>query len=101
MNIEALLELHDRATRGGVLSADERTQLQQWYAEQDQAEAEMLARAPAPQTAHLRAEVDDAIAQLVVMSQQLQSQSTENECLRREIAALEHRLAQRTTVQPL
>jgi hypothetical protein len=101
MNTQAMLELHDRATRGGVLSADERAQLQQWYAEQDQAEAEMLARAPAPQTARLRAEVDDAIAQLVAVSQQLQSQCTENESLRREIAALEHRLAQRTTVQPL
>ena len=101
MNVEALLELHDRAMRGGVLSAAERAELQQWYAEQDRAEAEMLARAPAPQNAGLRAEVDDAIAQLVAVSQQLQAQSTENESLRREIAALELRLAQRTTVQPL
>lgn len=101
MNTEALLELHDRATRGSVLSIDERAQLRQWYAEQDQAEAEILARAPAPQTARLRAELDDAIAQLVAVSQQLQSQSAENESLRREIAALERRLAQRTTVQPL
>lgn len=101
MNTDAMLELHDRATRGGVLSADERAQLQQWYAEQDRAEAEMLARAPAPQTARLRAEVVDAFAQLVAVSQQLQSQNAENESLRREIAALELRLAQRTAVQPL
>ncbi len=58
-------------------------------------------REPAPQTARLRAELDDAIAQLVAVSQQLQSQSAENESLRREIAALERRLVQRTTVQPL
>lgn len=100
MNTQAMLELHDRATRGAGLSAAERAQLRQWYAEQDQAEAEMLARAPVRQTARLRAELDDAMAQLVAVSQHIQSQSTENESLRSEIAALERRLAQRTTVQP-
>lgn len=70
MNTEEILQLHDRATCAGVLSADERARLQKWYAEQDQAEAQVLARGFVPQTARLRAEVDEAIAQLVVVSQQ-------------------------------
>jgi hypothetical protein len=98
MNTQAMFERHDRATRGGALSADERAQLQQWYAEQDQAEAEMLARAPVPQTARLRAELDEAMSGLVAVSQHIQSQSAENEALRCEITALERRLAERTTV---
>jgi len=98
MNTEEMLQLHDRATCGGDLSADERARLQKWYAEQDQAESQMLARGFVPRTARLRAEVDDAIAQLVAVSQQLQAQSTENERLRCEIDVLERRLAERTAV---
>ena len=35
--------LHDRATRGESLSADEQVQLREWYALQDHAEAARLA----------------------------------------------------------
>ncbi len=34
--------LHDRATRGESLSSEEQAQLNEWYAEQDRAEAKML-----------------------------------------------------------
>lgn len=34
--------LHDRATRGEALSEEEQTQLEEWYAMQDRAEAEEL-----------------------------------------------------------
>ena len=37
--------LHDRATRGEVLTAEEQAQLNEWYAERDRAEAAMLCAA--------------------------------------------------------
>lgn len=45
-------------------------------------------------------QLHETIAQLVAVSQQLQTQSTENDSLRREIDVLERRLAQRTAVPP-
>jgi hypothetical protein len=35
-------QLHDRATRGETLSAEEQKQLENWYASQDTAESKML-----------------------------------------------------------
>ena len=40
------LQLHDRATRGNVLNAAEQTQLQLWYAAQDEEEAKQLHTIP-------------------------------------------------------
>lgn len=45
MNTDDLAQqLHARATRGEMLSADEQVQLDQWYVRQDQEEAALLAR---------------------------------------------------------
>jgi len=35
-------QLHNRATRGEVLSAEEQAHLEEWYATQDRAEADQL-----------------------------------------------------------
>src|SRR5436309_53693 len=51
MNTDDLArQLHDKATRGGTLTAEEQACLEQWYAHLDQEEMAQLARAHAPQT---------------------------------------------------
>ena len=57
--------LHDRATRGAVLSAEEQAQLDAWYAQLDQEEAALLSgNRPAPGLASLQAQVDAAVARI-------------------------------------
>jgi hypothetical protein len=93
-------ELHDKATRGGVLSADEQTLLDKWYALHDQQESAALAgTGPTDALAALQAQVTAAVAQLSTVSQRIQVLSGENDALRQEVAALQRQLALRTTAQ--
>lgn len=93
-------ELHDRSTRGDVLSAEEQAELDRWHALQDQEENAALTTGAPPDHAELRAQLDAATAQLVVATQRVQALAAENEQVRQEIAALERKLAQRTRTQP-
>jgi hypothetical protein len=93
-------QLHDQATRGAVLSAAEQERLEAWYAQQDQAEGTLLAGAPSPTLAVLQAQVNDALAQLVTLTQHLQTLAAENNNLRCEVAALQRQLAQKRVAQP-
>src|SRR5205085_1107508 len=82
------LQLHDRATRGQTLSAEEQHLLEEWYARQDLEESATLAGMRQPQTlTELRSQVDTAVAQLQVVTQQIQALTTENDRVRQEIAA--------------
>jgi hypothetical protein len=93
-------QLHDRATRGQPLSADERSQLSEWYVQKEGEEAEMLGAArPAHDLSALRAQVNAAVAKLNHVSLRLQAVEAENDGLRREIAALQQKLSQRTMAQ--
>jgi cell division septum initiation protein DivIVA len=94
-------QLHDRATRGETLSAEEQAQLDQWYERQDQAEGAALAKSSSPQSvAELQAQVDAATAQLLTVTQRIQALTAENEAVRRDIADLQRQLTQKTTAQP-
>lgn len=94
-------QLHDRATRGGTLSAEEQRQLENWYASQDAAESEALGLAAGEKTlATLQAQVDAALAQLMTVAKRTQEIASENETLRREITALRHQLVYRLEAQP-
>lgn len=98
---ELAKQLHDKATRGIVLSAAEQAQLEAWYAQQDQEERTMLERTTPPQTlVALQAQVETVVAQLLTVTQRIQELVAQNEALRREIATLQHQLAQTPTVQP-
>jgi uncharacterized protein YceH (UPF0502 family) len=93
--------LHDRATHGESLTAEEQVQLDQWYARQDGEDAATLTRNPSAQSIHgLQAQVDAAVAQLLEVSQRIKTQAAENEKLRREVAELQRQLAQKPTTQP-
>ena len=98
MNDEKLKQLHDRSTRGEVLSGEEQARLSDWYGQQDNEELATLARGSGSSSlAALRAQVDDAVAQLSAASERIQLLNAENERTRREIAALERQLAQKAT----
>ena len=92
--------LHDLATRGASLSAEEQAQLAEWYAQQDADETALLDRAPATSDLDtLRAQVAVTVAQLQALTQRIQTLTVENDQLRQEIAALKHELTQSSVVQ--
>ena len=60
--------LHDKATCGVILSAEEQVQLQTWYDEQDAQEAAMYAAVPeVTSIARLQTQIDVTLTQLMNM----------------------------------
>lgn len=85
--------LHDRATRGHTLTADEQAQLDAWYAVQDAAETVMLGDLSAPDDLRdLQAGVEQAITHILATSRQIRELDAQNTGLRFEIAKLQQRL---------
>ncbi|HMV50295.1 MAG TPA: hypothetical protein PLD20_26725 [Blastocatellia bacterium] len=86
INDELGSRLHDRATRGQPLSAEERAQLQDWYDEKDREEHEMLkANSPLWQKDAERNRLDStlelAIARLDEVIRQNRQLAAQNEKL--------------------
>lgn len=96
MSTENLVkQLHDSATRGTALSADQQAELDAWYAEHDQAESQLLGLADVPPSpVDLRAQVEEAFNRLLKTAQQVQELTAQNDALRREIGELQRRLVQ-------
>jgi peptidoglycan hydrolase CwlO-like protein len=92
-------QLHDRATRGETLSAQECVSLETWYAAQDRAEMDELDLTTPEMVAILQAQVDSVLVQLETAAKRIQELAQENDRLRGEIATLHHRLAQQATVR--
>lgn len=89
-------QLHDRVTRGGVLTQAEQAQLDAWYGQQDADENTMLLAATPPASTtlqSLRSEVEASSSRLLTVMQRIQSLAEENDSLRRDIAALKQQLA--------
>jgi hypothetical protein len=84
------VKLHDRATTGGQLSAEEQEQLRSWYDAKDREEAEML-RANR-KNLFTDGEIDERIRETLRVIQTLlkktEETEAENELLRQEIAEL-------------
>ena len=88
------MQLHDRETTGETLTAEEKEQLEAWYAQQDAAETTMLkaAQMPLPNLVFVQDRIDTAISQLTVSVQQLQQITQENKLLREEIEGIKQQL---------
>jgi hypothetical protein len=100
MSEDRARQLHDRATRGQDLSATERAELDAWYAEQDVAQSALLNGTRAPQDlAELRAQVDEAMSRLQIVTRQIAAQTAENERLRQDNTALQRDLLEARTAQ--
>ena len=86
-------ELHDKATRGIALSAEEQARLEAWYAEQDAAEQALLSKGqPLSNVAELQAQVDSVLTQISATAERIQQIASQNEALKSEIAQLQQRL---------
>ena len=95
-----LQALHDRATRGERLSAQEQATLDAWYAQQDQLESQLLQASVRSSTlADLHAQVTVATAQLTTVTQHIRDVLAQNDKLRQEITLLQHQLAQQLAGQ--
>jgi len=93
--------LHDKATRGEVLSPEEQTQLEQWYTLQDRTESHTLSLAMRDDTfAALQTQLAAAVSQLTTVTQRIQDVVTENDALRHDIIVLRRQLAHLLTSQP-
>lgn len=88
-------QLHDRVTRGEELSPEEKQLLEEWYAVQDQAEADLLGlNEQEPFQVQLQAQIQEALAQLVKTANRIQQIASEIEVIRKENATLRRQLAQ-------
>lgn len=92
-------QLHQKFTRGEALSTEEHTQLEEWYASQDDAERHALGLASIneEELTALQAQVDAALAQLTTATTRIQEIASENETLRQEITVLRRRLIQQNS----
>ena len=87
-------QLHGRATSGEKLSDEEKAQLEEWYALQDQLEmASFGIRKQASVLDNLQAQIKEALDQLVKVSNHIQQITTENETLRQENMVLRVQLS--------
>lgn len=90
-----LRKMHDRATRGEHLTAEEQAALEAWYFQQDQAESQLLLDHAQPESlVHLHAQVAGVAAQLEMVTQHIREVLETNDKVRREIALLQQQLVQ-------
>ena len=84
----------DRETIGEPLTAQEKAELEAWYAQKDAAEKSMIqvTHVPLPNLVLLQDQVDIAIEQLSAGVQRLQQITQENKSLREEIAEIKQQL---------
>jgi hypothetical protein len=98
---DLMKQLHDKATRGEPLSAEEQAQLNNWSALEDQAEGQALGvPVNSSAIATLQAQVEAALTGLMTATKGMQAIAAEHEALRREIAVLRRQLADSSTPQP-
>lgn len=92
-------QLHDRATRGKPLTAEERELLTEWYRRLDEEEARLFAKAAVvpSRVQTLREQVNTTLAQIAEVALHIQTLNRENDALRSEIALLEQRLIQKAS----
>lgn len=86
-------ELHDRATRGEVLTQEERTVLEAWYHRQDEAEMRLLQSGGTVLLSDTLGDIQAVLSRIKETASQIQALDLQNASLRQEIAAVQQRLA--------
>ena len=95
-------QLHNRVTRGELLSTEEQTLLANWYDLQDNAESDAFGLTEDNTSLiALQTQVEIALTQLTVATKRIQETASENEALKREIARLRQQLVYQPTAQLL
>lgn len=86
-------QLHDRWTRGQLLTDEEQAQLELWYQQQDAQEHRQLnLDSTAVGISDLQTQIERALKQLTTVIQQVQQITMENQVLRQEVAILRQQL---------
>ena len=94
-------QLHDKATRGKLISVEEHSLLENWYALQDSSESDVLKLADDEKTLPtIQVQVETALTQLMSVTKRIREIASENEALRQEIAILRRQLAHSSLAQP-
>jgi peptidoglycan hydrolase CwlO-like protein len=89
------VKLHHRSALGRPLTDEEKAALETWHRHQDEIESAQLGlHAPQTDLVQLRAEIDEALSQLIARTQRMQQLERENEILRQEIALLRQKVEQ-------
>jgi len=91
-------KLHDMATRGKILSSENRKLLQAWYEEQDNAESELLTSDTETETM-LQKQIDSVLAGIGNANEEIRKTMNDNNMLREEIIKLQKQLSQKITAQ--
>ncbi len=92
--------LHDKATRGKLLSTEEQSQLESWYEYQDGIESNILkTNAGEKSISKLQSQVEAALIQLARITRRIQEVASENETLRQENSHLRRQLIDTTMQQ--
>lgn len=94
MKDEEALRLHDRASRGEDLTAEESLQLEAWYSAQDAAEARELGSENNPFSFFSR--IQETLDGVAETARRIQQTMKENDSLRREIDRLRTELSQQS-----
>ncbi len=98
---EVGMRLHDRATRGKILTSEEHKLLENWYAEQDSAESELLNPDNDLQTEHiLQKQIEPILIRIGVAAEQIHKLTDENRMLRKNIANVQRQLAEKNMAHP-
>lgn len=98
-NDTAMLELHDRATRGESLTAADCALLEAWYSEQDGEEsASLVSPLDPPSLATMRADLRQATGELAGASLRIGELASQNEAIRRENELLRSQVSQRSPI---
>lgn len=94
MSKEIAQKLHDKSTRGELLSIEEVKQLEEWYAREDSSEGQSLGLNASEKSSNtLQSQIDNALAQLMAVTNRIHQVAMENEVLRNEVLDLRHQIS--------
>lgn len=95
-----LWQLHVRFANGQKLTPEERARLDAWYEEQDQAETHSDSTIDDQvDVIALQKQIDDLLLQTAEATDNIRKLTAENETLRREVAELREKVAQRAALE--